>query len=290
MLDSMKPIVVGIITCTVVTLASGCRGCGDGDDDSKQEWEKDSTASTTTSEDVAKTPTPPYGWNLFGPPPDGLTAKPLDTTAFADKDLAQAAAAGCGTKVVPPIGYRTQGAISGKLVFHAFKRGDYSYPEVNSPSVPNSNTTLGSCDYGHYCFKYEITVTFAGPMKDAFYGQLISASPTSTNKDDVVFKDDTPANDWPGKKWNLKAGETKGMFPVVEVAGQTVRWIDAPGGTELAMRGKNNFIIVYAGACGVVTDTKFFKIRYFESEHAKMTELTLAQLKAEVNSFKYEKP
>ncbi len=221
---------------------------------------------TTTPANLAPTPKPPHQWKLFTPwPVSGTTFTPLPrpTGTF----MPVGSAAGCATKVVIPTGItaKLSGTIRGGLSFNDRPRGNGKFPSVN-----NGNTTLGgfrdrlNLFVSRLGYKYEVEVTYQGPLKDAFYGQMISGPHSLDPSKDVhvKFRDDTPANDWVGKKWLLKPGESKASFPTVEVVGQTVRWIDAPGSSVGRIQGTYYLVVVYAGACGAIEDTKILLITY----------------------------
>ena len=160
------------------------------------------------------------------------------------------------------------GNISGKLSFNQKKR----MKRVTIPELNDGNTKLGgvykSSGFLETAFyKYEVVVEFDS-LVEAFYGQMISgAFGSSTTKPIIEFHDDSPANDWANLKWDLDtaAGEKKDDFPVLEVQGNTVRWIDAPQATNFSIPGQN-YVIVYAGVCGAITHMEIIEINYVEDD------------------------
>jgi hypothetical protein len=240
---------------------------------------EDGVKSTTTKEDLAKTPEPPLGHSPFTGD-DAL--KPED---FENKiPPIGAPPPGCGTKVTAFNVY-TDGQVRGALKYNGRPRAGVEVACLN-----NNDTTLGPCRAPTGItsfFKFEAEVTFEGDLKNGFYGQLVTRpSPNAENTNDVTFGDDTPKNDWIGKNWFLKPTEKKENFPTVEVDGQTVRWIDSPQGN--AHGPIKLFVIVYAGACGKLTNLQIFKLAYQPTGKGKMTEITEADLKKEVKSFKFK--
>jgi len=226
-------------------------------------------ATKTTAANLFPDPTPPYRWNLFSPWPvsgAGITP-PVPLTPPVDALFPIGSAVGCATEVVIPNGItaKLSGTTTGALGYNGRPRGGGNYPSVNGgkKTLGGFRDTLNwmSTRIG---YKYEVSVTFQGPLKDAFYGQLISGphSLDVTKPVHAKFRDDGPANDWVGKTWNLKPGETKAAFPVIEVVGQTVRWIDAPGGSPFSVQGTYHIVILYAGACGAVEDIEILLVKY----------------------------
>ena len=234
---------------------------------------------TTTAEHKVPTgpPAPVY--------PLTQATKPADNALPTSAPVAT-----CGTQVAPPLQVFIAGPVRGGLKYNTLPRGKGGYPETN-----NDNTTLGGFLKNNivnwYQFKYQVEVTFVGPMKDAVYGQMIS-DPTdrASTTANIEFKDDSPENDAVGNEWTLEPGQQNSRFPVVEVAGQTVRWIDAPGGYGTRWSNTKSFIIDYAGACGVITHLQVYKYDVVGGAVPTMTALTLAQLKAEVGNFSFRVP
>ena len=157
----------------------------------------------TTKEDLASTPMPPNGWYPFHKNPvEGQDV--LKAAAYADKVPLQAADTACGTKV-DTFDIHMTGKVRGSLKFNTQPRGSYAVPETND------NTDLGGFNTGATAaFKYEVEITWIGPLKDAIYGQMILTEPVALDSKgtSVEFHDDTPANDWVDKEWKIPEGET----------------------------------------------------------------------------------
>jgi hypothetical protein len=237
----------------------------------------DPVKSTTTKDDLFKTPEPPYGRSVFTKGADGA----LDPAEYKNKiPTVHEPAAGCGTKVTAFNVYLS-GPVHGSLKYDLLPRDNINF------DCANNDKTLGSCrgkGISTVIYKFEVEITFTGPLKDGFYGQLITRpSAAAANDNDVEFKDDTAKNDWVDKNWYLQPGQKKEEFPSVELDGQTVRWIDAP--QALALNAVKLFVIVYAGACGKLTNLEIFKITYPRAGKATMEKITEADLKKEVGSF-----
>jgi hypothetical protein len=262
-----------------VGVAAGLPGCNG-----------DPVKSVTTEENLLATPKPPERRYPFR---EGLEGG-LNPADYQNRVPLQAVDPACATKVQDPPGIvvRTTGNLVGGLKYNTRKRGTGNAAETNGGNVALGgvwkDATIGWYDL--HRFKFQVEISFVGPLADAFYGQMVTdpVALDATEKD-VEFKDDTPANDWIGKEWSLAPGETKNDAAVVEVAGQTVRWIDAPGGTAFTVANKKMYFLFYAGACKKLTHVKIFKIEYPENETPKMTELTAAQLDAEVRNFSFRR-
>jgi len=236
--------------------------------------------STTTEKDLARTPEPPYGRSPFTKGSDGA----LNPADYKNKIPTLAAAPGCGTKVTAFNVYMN-GNVRGGLKYNALPRTG-----VKAACLNNNDTTLGSCrppgSLSVY-FKFEAEVTFMGALKDGFYGQLITRpSADASNNNDVEFEDDTPKNDWVGKEWFLQPPQKREDFPTVEVDGQTVRWIDSPEAKPI--NAVKTFAIIFAGACGKLTNLEVFKLVYPPGGKATMTKITEADLKKEVKNFTFK--
>jgi hypothetical protein len=242
-------------------------------------------AETTTAENLEPTPKPPYAWPVFkeGFRHGDSNFPALSPATYAGKSIASAPAAGCPTSVVS-LNVLTSGKVQGGLSYNTEARGSGGMPETN-----NGNTDLGgvhkkSGPFENWAFKFEVVIVFQGPLENAFYGQLMS-QPLAPGAQGPVFGNDTPENDWIGKSWNLPAGKTKSDFPVVEVSGNTVRWIDAPQGVS---RGNTkSYAIFYAGTCGKVTHTAILRIDFPNSSEPTGTLLTDAQFANEAGNFTY---
>ncbi len=229
-------------------------------------------------------PKPPYQWYPFEDYPltaldkqSGRTESVWNTwqldsrefnNQFFDKEFWQIDHA-CLSRV-KSLTVNLTGAISGNLSFNQGKRmdGTSGIPELNG-----GNTTLGGIYksaglYETAFYKYEVVVEFDS-LVEAFYGQMISgAFGASSTKPTIEFHDDSPANDWDGLDWgglDTAAGETKSDFPVFEVEGNTVRWLDSPQANNFTIPGQN-YVIVYAGVCGAVTHMDIIEINYVEDD------------------------
>jgi hypothetical protein len=242
-------------------------------------------AETTTADNLAPTPQPPYAWPVFKEGfRHGDNSFPAYSAAqYAGTSIGSAPAAGCPTSVVS-LRVLTTGKVDGNLSYHTAPRRSGTMPETN-----DGNTDLGGVykKYGpveNWAFKFEVVIEFQGPLGNAFYGQLMSNS-LAPNAPAPVFGDDTPQNDWIGKSWDVPAGKSKSDFPVVEVSGNTVRWIDAPQGTS---RGNTkSYAILYAGACGKVTHTAILRLDFPSGGAPTARILSDAQFAAEAGSFTY---
>jgi hypothetical protein len=254
--------------------------CGDGD----------ITVSKTTKEDLVPTPAPPDRWYPFAPG-DEHALKHAD---YENKIPLSAADATCGTKVKEPpaIDMHDTGKVIGGLKFNLFPRGKGSAAEANQ-----DNTNLGPIYEKNsgvardwYLYKFEVEITYTPVLKDGFYGQMISAPFEMSATPDITFTDDSPENDTIGKQWFLAPGQKKSDFPVVEVQNTTVRWIDAPGGSQLGMgiADKKMFVIVYAGACKKVTYVKVLKFEYPKGKKPTITYIEPDKLKDQVKSYKFK--
>lgn len=222
---------------------------------------------TTSEEDLAPTPESPRRWYPFRDWPGEE-----DYSAYENKDdldLVGLLPRDCPTRVHSFDLYLT-GQVRGNLSFNQFKRGGPSYARP----MNGGNTTLGGFEsflidrvVAWKSYKYQVEIRFLGPFQHAFFGQMMS-DPQSFSFSDPEFHDDSPANDWVGKRWNLAPGEKKSDFPVIEIVVLTntdhiVRYIDAPGGSHVMGYGvsdKYMYAIIYAGACGVVTHTKYLQL------------------------------
>jgi hypothetical protein len=107
----------------------------------------------------------------------------------------------------------------------------------------------------------------------------------------VQFTDDSPANDHGELTWNLESGEKKEDFPVFEVDGNTIRWIDSPQWTNSVLIGEGRkFVLIYAGTCGYVTHAAILEITFSEAAAPTARVLTEAQFKAAVAGFSFAGP
>jgi hypothetical protein len=236
--------------------------------------------STTTKENLFKTPAPPSGRSPFAKGSEGA----LNPADYKNKiPPVSAPPSGCGTKV-KSLNVYMDGQVHGGLKYNLLQRDNIDFP------CANNDQTLGSCrkaGASTVLFKFEGEVTFEGPLKDGFYGQLIThPSPADKNDSDVEFEDDTPKNDWIDKDWYLLPGEKKDDYPSVEVSGETVHWIDSP--QALPLKSVKRFVIVFAGACGTLTNLEIFKIVYPPAGKASMKKITEADLKTEVKNFTFK--
>lgn len=223
--------------------------------------------SETTKEDLAETPAPPYRWDPFTPWPGETPNQypPINEDDFFSTTIIPS---DCTTSVKDPPGItiRLTGNIVGNLSYNDLQRGN-GRPGA-SPAVNNGNKQLGGFRKqpggapSRTGYKYQVEITWEGPLKDAFWGQMASDMHYNVwNPNPAVeFDDDTPANDWVTKPWNLKPGEKKSDFPVVELVGQTLRYIDAPQGPVPDTVPGVKFFLIYAGACGKATHRKILML------------------------------
>jgi hypothetical protein len=238
--------------------------------------------SVTNKDDLSPTPGPPIGLYPFK---EGAGYKPDD---YVNKLPKSEAAESCKNKVTS-LEIHDKRKVVGNLKFNLRPRGDGNAAEMNG-----GNTDLGPVFEemtltNWYFYKYEVEISFTAGLEDTFYGQMITDPFTIGTKPDVQFHDDTPANDWINKEWQLKPSEKKTDFPVIEIQGNTVRWIDSPGGTTFKVANTTQIIIVYAGACGKLTHLKIIKIEYPKGKKPKFSFVDPPEnLKDEVKSFKFK--
>ncbi len=182
------------------------------------------------------------------------------------------------------------GKVTGGLSFNQEKRMSKT---KKIKELAGGNTTLGpvhrrSGILKNQFYKYEVVIVFDG-LEEAFYGQMITKPVINKPKDlKVVFEDDYPANDWDGLDWGgLKGKEKKGDFPVFEVKGNTVRWIDAPQRKDFSL-SKKRFVFIYAGACGRATYLKIIEIIYPNKAAPTAKLISKDQFKKAVSSWSYK--
>ncbi|MGE0653360.1 MAG: hypothetical protein AB7P12_16690, partial [Alphaproteobacteria bacterium] len=252
----------------------------------------------STKDDLAPTPDLPRRWYPFDPWPGSETYQPY--AVADDLDLTTPLPAGCPTHV-HAFDLYLAGQVRGSLSFNQYKRGGPPYAKP----MNDGNTMLGGFEsipnriMSWKAYKYQVEIRFLGPFQHAFFGQMI-ASPQSFSFSDPTFDDDSPANDWPGKVWNLAPGDKKSDFPVIEIVTLTqtdhiVRYIDAPGGSEVmgvGLSDKYQYVLIYAGACGVITHVKYLQL-YFPDQFRwtdgtpRATEMNLAQFRNAVGSWSF---
>ncbi len=269
--------------------------CGDGDVGAEQPVEE---VHVSTEENLAPTPELPRRWYPFG---EWLGDE--DYSAYEnedDLDLVGPLPAGCPTQV-HSFNLFLSGQVRGSLSFNQHKRGGPRWAN----SMNGGNTTLGGFQNYQTRFnswlgyKYQVEIRFLGPLQHAFYGQMI-ADPQAFSFSDPEFHDDPPANDWPTKRWNLGPGESKSSFPVIELVTLTntdhiVRYIDSPGGGEVMGIGRSDkyvYVIIYAGACGVVTHIKYLQLYYpdqfrWTDGTPRATEMTLQEFRDAVGDWSF---
>jgi hypothetical protein len=220
----------------------------------------------------------------------------LDAKDYQDKLPLESAPSDCQTKV-DQFNVYTTGTLKGGLKYHQGARGGSSLPALNG------STDLGGVYEKQavgatYFFKYQVEISWIGDMKDAFSGQMMVTAPVKldSKEKEIEFHDDGPDNDWIDKEWDVPSDwkgtfeEYKKQFPITETDGNTVRWIDAPGGHSIRMSDMKNYALFYAGACKKVTNVKVFKIEYPSGKNPTMTEVSPPEsLKDEVKGFKYKR-
>jgi len=269
--------------------------CGDGEVAEKAPAE---TRHVSTRQNQVPTPDPPRRWYPFRTWPGSENYSAYQNRVNLDLSGTQPAA--CPTRV-HAFNLYLCGQLRGNLSFNQHKRGGPSYAH----SMNGGNTKLGG--FQNYqtrlnswlAYKYQVEIRILGPMQHAFYGQMI-ADPQAFSFTDPVFHDDSPANDWPGKRWNLAAGERKSSFPVIELVTLTnsdhiLRYIDAPGGGEvmgIGISDKYSYVIIYAGACGVLTHVKYLQLYYpdqfrWTDGTPRATEMSFAQFRNAVGDWSF---
>ena len=81
--------------------------------------------------------------------------------------------------------------------------------------------------------------------------------------------------------------------PVVEVEGQTARYIVCHGGPAgsfgVGLENSKYYVLVYAGTCGSITKMKLYRITYEASKKPTMEEIDPpSALKDEVKGWTYQ--
>jgi hypothetical protein len=249
-------------------------------------------------------PTPPYSWYPFWDHPltsidreaqratSAWNSRKLQVEAKANGFVTGTADLACLSKV-QSLTVSLTGPIVGGLKFNQAKRMG---ARAQAPALNGNNTTLGGFwvpgdQVAIHHFKFQVIVTY-DDLTEAFYGQMFSGPLlTAFGKRNYEFHDDSPENDWSGLNWTLGPGEKKEDFPILEVEGTTVRWIDAPeahdGGLQNSVPGIG-YAIVYAGACGIVTHQEIVEISYPAGAPPTARMLTPAQFTAAVAGWTYE--
>jgi hypothetical protein len=270
--------------------------CADGEAEEEAPREEQ---QVTTEGDIAPNPELPHRWHPFDQWPSDEPYAPYENED--DLDLSGPLPAGCPTRV-HSFNLYLAGQVRGNLSFNQRKRGGPKYAHA----MNGGNTTLGGFEnipnriMSWKGYKYQVEIRFLGPLQHAFFGQMAS-DPQAWSFTDPEFHDDSPANDWVGKNWNLLPGEKKSDFPVIEIVSLTntdhiVRYIDAPGGGEvmgIGLSDKYMYFIIYAGACGVVTDIKYLQIYYpdqfvWTNGTPIATEMTLTGFQNAVGNWSFE--
>jgi hypothetical protein len=241
----------------------------------------------TAEDDVAPTPEPPYGWAIFKAAFSHGDFPALKPDDYVSKSPQTAAAADCATSVKDPLGVdvQTTGTVVGDLKYNTGPRMTGGMAATNGGNTQLGPVHKSSGLFQNWAYKFEVNITFNGPLKNAFYGQMAS-KPMPVKDNGPTFNDDTPANDWPGKEWKLPAGKKKTDFPVVEVKDSTVHWIDAPGGPTV--KDKKEYFMFYAGACGKVTHVQFMRVDFPDDKDPTAKLMTEAEFKKDAGgSFKF---
>lgn len=225
----------------------------------------------------------------------------LTTSPFADRRLStadhfskwfdsslDASTVTCSSKVIS-LNVNLTGNISGNLSFNLNKRRGGTFPN----GMNNGNTQLGGVeDNGillrsqHY--KFEVVVEFDN-LEEGFYGQMISDHYGWTwGGPNVEFHDDHPANDHAELNLaNLGPDEKIEDFPVFEVQGNTIRWIDGPNYNGFSWVEQHQYVLVYAGSCGVVTHLEIIEITYPSSGIPSATILSKEDFEARVDEWRF---
>jgi hypothetical protein len=244
-----------------------------------------------------KNPEPPFKWNPFDDYPltnidkennrteSFWNTNKLDPELYRDKFFNKLSGDAACLSIVRSLTVNLTGQISGNLRFNQGKR-----MLVGSPELNNDNKDLGGVYISAYgiqseFYKYEVVIDFDG-LEEGFYGQMISGCVSGTNPQ-VEFSDDSPENDWDGLNWNLGPGEKKEDYPVFEVDGDIVRWIDAPQARSPFIPCKN-YVIVYAGACGTVTHMQIIEITYPSGSKPTARTLSKDEFRNAVSGWTYK--
>jgi hypothetical protein len=248
---------------------------------------------------------PPYAWSPFSPWPAPDSSDPtkispweqerLVAEAWSNRDLTSKPIAGCPSMVVDPPGIviRTTGTLVGGLSYNVSKRRQ----RIMLPALNGGNTQLGdarNADNTASYFKFQVEIQFNN-LTEAFYGQMVMPDflPLTGTGSRISFKDDTPANTFPGLDPPPGVNPATSA-PVFEVAGTTVRWIDAPQATSFlgSFTGWNQrkFILVYAGACGRVSHVMYLELSYAATGPTTARVLTHAQFAQAVAGWSFTPP
>ncbi len=282
------------LVMTVFLMVTVCMTCDPGTET------VDDETQVSTEYDLAPTPEFPYRWHPFDdwPGDQGYPAYEKEDNL----DLVAPLPEECPTHV-HMFNLYTRGQIRGSLSFNQYKRGGSRI----HPSMNRGNTTLGGfidallrppyIPLIWLGYKYQVEIRFLGPLEYGFFGQMISSAQWFEFTD-PEFKADSPENDSIGKVWHLAPGDRKSDFPVIEIVKLTdtdhiVRYIDAPGGFYYRVGDRTTYVLIYAGACGVVTHVKYLKIYYpdiwaiSDSIRPVATELTPNEFKDAVGGWKF---
>jgi len=253
----------------------------------------------------ALNPEPPYKWYPFEPyrvmslddsrKASIFATRQLDAARYQNRFFRYHLPQGdllCLSRVID-FKVNISGPIEGGLEFNQGKR-----MKGVKVAALNGNKMLGGTRKSKMFiesqfFKYEVVVKFDNPREGGFYGQMISVDPVKpgTVNPQIIFKDDSPANDWNGCNWDLGPGEKKEDYPIFEVetgtgvgAPTTIRWIDSPQAKNIPNTFGTKYVWVYAGACGLVTHAQILQITYTPGIAPIATKITEAQFQAAVGS------
>jgi hypothetical protein len=240
----------------------------------------------TTQDNLVETPSPPNYYYPFDLTPDE-GKQTLNIKDFINKLPLQKPDSHCTTSVAD-IEVLTSGPVEGDLKFNTKYRNawngsdedDFSFNETN-----NDNAELGGVATGnlYLYYKYEVKISYVGNLKNAFYGQMMAKEvvPMDSNSKEVCFRSETPQNDNIGRVWrvtkDLPPIEVKKKYPSLEIEGQTVRWVNCVGGGAgimgVGFENKSQYLIVYAGACGKITNLKVYRIDFPANQKPIMQEV-----------------
>lgn len=253
--------------------------------------------------EITPNPSPPYHWYPFenypltpadreaGRTVSRWNARKADHNQYGGRwfDSAQGDPA-CPTNVTS-LTTNLTGNVTCNLSFNMEKRKR----NYNTPGMIGGDKTLGPVGTGGFVrnqhYKFEVVIVYNN-LTEGFYGQMISAPMDySTGNMDIQFENDFPANDHNKLNWNLAQGETKAQFPVIEITGNTIHWIDGPQfATGFESDDQVRYVIIYAGACGVVTHMEILEIMYPRGGPPTAVKMSKNQFQAKAKSWSFKAP
>jgi hypothetical protein len=254
------------------------------------------------SREITPNPSPPYHWYPFENYPltpadreanrmvSSWNTRKADHTQYNNRwfDAAQGDLA-CVSKVTSFTANLT-GTVSGRLSFNLDKRRRGNA----TPGMIGGDRNLGPVGGAGWTrnqhYKFEVVIVYSN-LVEGFYGQIISAPMDYEEGDmEIEFKNDFPENDHAKLNWDLAAGETKEQFATFEIQGNTVRWIDGPQYAGSNMDDQAQYVVVYAGACGLVTHVEIIEIIYARNGPPTASKLTKNQFDTKVKSWSFKAP